>query len=74
MRERVEAVLEMIRPALQMDGGDCQLVDVDEATGVVKIHFIGACHGCHMSQMTLKMGIERALADRVPGVVSVEAV
>ena len=74
MKEKVEHVLELIRPALQMDGGDCQLVDVDEGTGVVKIHFVGACDGCPMSSMTLQMGIERAIRDRVPEVTAVEPV
>jgi Fe-S cluster biogenesis protein NfuA len=73
MREEVQAALDMVRPQLQADGGDAELVDVSE-DGVVKVRLTGACGGCPMSQMTLKMGIERILKDRVPGVRSVEAV
>ncbi|MDX1611691.1 MAG: NifU family protein [Candidatus Thermoplasmatota archaeon] len=72
--DRIQEVLDRIRPALQMDGGDCQLVDWDQDAGVVKIHFVGACGGCPMSTMTLKQGIERALKQYVPGVETVEAV
>jgi len=72
MRERVEKALEKIRPALQGDGGDIELVDVND--GVVKVRLTGACGGCPMSQMTLKMGVERALKQAVPEVKSVEAV
>lgn len=64
----------MIRPALHMDGGDLQLVDVDEEKGIVQVHFVGACGGCPMSTMTLQMGIERALQSRVPGIKQVVAV
>ncbi len=73
MKERVEEVLKEIRPALQADGGDVMLVDVGE-DGMVKVKLTGACGGCPMSQMTLKMGIERRLKERLPdvkGVVSV---
>ncbi|EKP93999.1 MULTISPECIES: NifU family protein [Thermaerobacter] len=73
MREQVEQALESIRPAIQMDGGDIELVDVDE-NGVVRVRLIGACVGCPMSIMTLKAGIERILRERVPGVTDVEAV
>ncbi|ADU50928.1 nitrogen-fixing NifU domain protein [Thermaerobacter marianensis DSM 12885] len=73
MRELVEQALESIRPAIQMDGGDIELVDVDE-NGVVRVRLIGACVGCPMSIMTLKAGIERILRERVPGVTDVEAV
>jgi Fe-S cluster biogenesis protein NfuA len=73
MREDVQAALDMVRPQLQADGGDCELVDVLE-DGTVKVRLTGACGGCPMSQMTLKMGIERVLKDRVPSVTSVEAV
>ena len=74
MRDDVEEVIEMIRPAIHMDGGDIELVDVDEASGHVKIRFQGACVGCAMSAVTLQHGIERALKARVPAVNSVEAV
>lgn len=73
LREGVEATIEAIRPALQMDGGDLTLLDVDEATGVVSIELIGACVGCPASTMTLKAGIDRILKDRVPGVTEVVA-
>lgn len=73
MREQVEQALESIRPAIQMDGGDIELVDVDEH-GVVRVRLVGACVGCPMSIMTLKAGIERILRERVPGVTDVEAV
>ena len=72
MKERVEAVLEEIRPALQADGGDVELVDVTE--GVVKVSLKGACSGCPMSTMTLKQGIERLLKERLPEVKEVIAV
>jgi Fe-S cluster biogenesis protein NfuA len=72
MRENVEKALEFIRPALQADGGDIELVDVVD--GVVKVRLRGACGGCPMSQMTLKMGVERVLKERVPEVKSVETV
>lgn len=74
MRDRVEKALAMIRPALQNDGGDVELVDVDEATGVVKLKLVGACGSCPMSQMTLRMGVERILKEQVPEVVEVQAV
>ncbi len=72
MRERVEKVINRIRPAVQMDGGDIQLVDIVD--GVVKVRLVGACVGCPSSAMTLKMGIERAIRNEVPEIVSVEAV
>ena len=74
MREKVEKVLEEIRPALQADGGDIELVDVDEEHGVVKLRLTGACAGCPFSTMTLQMGIERVLKQKVPEVKRVEAV
>jgi Fe-S cluster biogenesis protein NfuA len=67
MKAKVEEVLQMIRPALQADGGDVELVDVSEA-GVVSVRLKGACGSCPMSTMTLKMGIERTLKEKVPGV------
>jgi Fe-S cluster biogenesis protein NfuA len=73
MREKVLAILNEIRPSLQQDGGDCELVDVTK-DGVVKVRLKGACAGCPMSQMTLKMGIEAAIKERVPEVREVEAV
>jgi Fe-S cluster biogenesis protein NfuA len=64
MKEKVEAALEEIRPTLQADGGDVELVDVDD--GIVSVKLTGACAGCPMSTMTLKMGIERVLRGRIP--------
>lgn len=72
MKEKVEAALNKIRPALQADGGDVELVEVKD--GVVRVRLTGACGGCPMSQMTLKMGIERILKKEVPEVKEVEAV
>jgi len=74
MKEEVQKVLNQIRLSLQADGGDAELVDVDEATGVVKLRLVGACAGCPMSQMTLKQGIERVLKQKVPQVTKVEGV
>ncbi len=73
MREKVEQALNKVRPALQADGGDVELVDVG-SDGVVKVRLKGACGGCPMSQLTLKMGIERILKKEVPEVTSVEAI
>lgn len=73
MKEEVKKALEQIRPNLQMDGGDVELVDVSD-DGVVKVKLLGACGGCPMSQMTLKMGIERHLKQAVPQVQEVVAV
>jgi len=70
MREEVQKVLEMVRPALQADGGDVELVDIS-ADGVVSVKLKGACGSCPMSTMTLKMGIEKTLRDKVPAVKSV---
>jgi Fe-S cluster biogenesis protein NfuA len=72
MRENVEKALEKIRPALRADGGDIELIDVVD--GVVKVRLTGACGGCPMSQMTLKMGVEKVLKQQVPEVKSVETV
>ena len=72
MRPEVEKVLEWIRPALQADGGDVELVDIDG--GVVKVRLLGACGGCPMATMTLKGGIEAALKERIPAVERVESV
>ena len=64
MNEKVKAALDKIRPALQADGGDVELVDVKD--GIVKVKLTGACSGCPMSKMTLKKGIERVLKEQVP--------
>jgi len=73
MKEKVAQVLDEVRPALQADGGDVELVDVT-ADGVVQLKLTGACHGCPMAQMTLTQGIEQALKDAIPQVKGVEAV
>jgi Fe-S cluster biogenesis protein NfuA len=73
VRDRVQGVLNLIRPAIQADGGDVELVDVD-AEGVVQIRFHGACHGCPSSSMTLQDGIQRNLREKVPEVTRVVAV
>lgn len=73
MREAVEKALNLVRPALQADGGNVELVDVTES-GVVRVKLTGACGSCPMSTMTLKMGVERVLKEQVPGVTSVEQV
>jgi Fe-S cluster biogenesis protein NfuA len=70
MREEVEKALNLVRPALQADGGNVELVDVT-ADGVVSVKLTGACGSCPMSTMTLKMGVERVLKEQVPGVTSV---
>lgn len=72
MREKVEKVLDKIRPSLMADGGNVELVDVQD--GIVKVKLTGACRGCPMSQMTLKMGIERVLKQEIAEIKQVEAV
>jgi len=72
MREKVEKAIEKIRPFLQQDGGDIELVDV--ADGVVKVKLKGACGCCPMAQMTLKNGVERALKEEIPEIIRVESV
>lgn len=73
LKEKVEAALNKVRPSLMADGGDVQLVEVDQ-DGVVKVKLQGACAGCPMSQMTLKMGIEKILKQDIPEVSRVESV
>lgn len=72
MKEQVETALKDIRKFLQADGGDVELIDVKD--GIVKVKLTGACGGCPMSQMTLKMGIEKELKKKVPGVKEVISV
>jgi len=72
-RQRVQDALDKIRPALQADGGDVELVDVTD-DGVVKVALQGACRGCPMSQLTLANGVERVLKEEIPEVVRVEPV
>ena len=74
MREQVEQTIEAIRPALQADGGDIVLRDVDEDSGVVTVTLVGACGTCPVSTDTLKAGIERIMRDRVDGITEVVAV
>jgi len=71
-KKAVEVALEKIRPLLQRDGGDIELVEVSD--GVVKVRLTGACKGCPMSQMTLKQGVEKVLLKEVPGLKEVQAV
>ena len=71
-KEQVHSVIDKIRPSLQADGGDVELVEIDG--GIVKVRLQGACAGCPMSQMTLKNGIERLLKQELPEVTSVESV
>lgn len=72
MKTEVARALEEVRPHLQADGGDVELVDIED--GVVKVKLKGTCAGCPMSQMTVKWGVENYLKKKVPGVKSVEAV
>lgn len=74
MKEKVQAVLEKIRPSLQADGGDVELIAVNEDNGVVTVHLTGACGGCPMATMTLKQGIEHSLKREIPEVSQVIAV
>ena len=74
LRDRVEEVLERIRPYVMMDGGNVEVANIDEKEGVVYLRMQGSCHGCPSSLMTLKMGIENRLRRTVPEVVAVEAV
>ncbi|WP_028574296.1 NifU family protein [Desulfonatronovibrio hydrogenovorans] len=73
MKEKVQAVLDKIRPSLQADGGDVELVEVTDQN-IVKVRLTGACKGCPMSQMTLKNGIERLILKELPEIKGVEPV
>ncbi len=70
--DQVQEVLDKLRPFLLRDGGDCELVDIDD--GIVKLRLLGACGTCPSSTITLKAGIERALVEEVPGIIEVEQV
>lgn len=72
LKKEVEKVLDEIRPMLQADGGNVDLIDVED--GIVKLRLVGACAGCPMSQMTLKHGIEKVLKEKIPEVKMVESV
>ena len=73
MRKHVEQILDLMRPAIQQDDGDVELVDVS-AEGVVRVRFLGACIGCPSSAVTLQQGIERTLKEHVPEVIAVHSV
>ena len=72
MKEKVQKVIDKIRPSLQADGGDVELIDVVD--GIVTVKLQGACAGCPMSQMTLKNGIERLVKQEIPEIISVEKI
>ncbi|MHB1192567.1 MAG: NifU family protein [Longimicrobiales bacterium] len=72
--EKIETILDSIRPAIRADGGDVELVGYREAEGVVDVRLLGACESCPISMMTLKEGIERRLKSSIPGIVEVNAV
>jgi len=74
LKERVEEALDSIRPALQADGGDVALVDIDEENGIVRVELQGACAGCPSAQITLVMGVERAIKEAVPEIKEVLSV
>ena len=74
MKEQVQEVLDTIRPRLQADGGDVELVDVDNTEGIVKVRLTGACGGCPFASMTLKNGIEATLKRQLPQIKAVQAV
>jgi len=73
-REKIEEVLDTIRPAIRADGGDVELLEYREAEGVVRVRLLGACESCPISMMTLKEGIERRLRSSIPGIVEVTTV
>ncbi len=72
MKDKVQEALNVVRPMLQQDGGDVELVEVDEETGIIKVNLTGACKGCPMSHITLKSGIQRYLQSQIPWITSVE--
>ncbi len=74
MNPDIEDVIADVRPGIQADGGDVELVGVDESTGVVTVRLSGACVGCPSSTLTMKFGVERIMKDRVPWVTSVQQV
>jgi len=73
-RDKIEEVLDAIRPAIQADGGDVEFLDYREEEGIVQVRLLGACESCPISMDTLKDGIERRLKSTVPGVLEVNAV
>lgn len=74
MEKEIKKILEELRPSLRADGGDVELIEVDEKKGIVKVKLIGACKHCPMATMTLEQGIGRVLKSKVPGVKEVLAV
>jgi Fe-S cluster biogenesis protein NfuA len=74
MKKQVEEILKKIRPSLQADGGDVNLIDVDEENGIVKVKLIGACSDCPMAALTLKEGVEKVLKEKVKEIKEVVAV
>ena len=74
LKDRVSDIIGKIRPMIQADGGDIELVDIDEPTGKVSIRFQGACKSCPMSAMTLKMGVEKHVREAIPEISEVIAV
>lgn len=74
MADKIERALDKIRPALRMDGGEVEFIEFDQDTGIVSLRMVGACGGCPMSTLTLKMGIERAIRQEVPEVKAVHAI
>lgn len=74
IRALIESALDRVRPALNADGGGIEFVDVDEEKGILRVRFHGACQGCPMSAITLKMGVEMAVQDTLPQIKEVIAV
>jgi Fe-S cluster biogenesis protein NfuA len=74
LKEKVEEVISQIRPMLQADGGDIEIVEIDEREGIVKVRLIGTCHGCPYAQITIKNGVERYLKEKIPEIKSVETI
>ncbi len=73
-RQKIEDALETVRPFLKEDGGDVELIKINDETKIVQVKLLGNCHDCPLSQMTLRAGIERILIGKVPAIRRVEAV
>lgn len=74
MQEKIEELLEMVRPRLALHGGNVEFVDLDEKEGLLRVRLLGACKGCPLSQLTLKAGIEALICSEIPQINTVEAV
>jgi len=74
LKEKVEEIINQIRPMLQADGGDIEVKEVDEENGIVKVRLRGTCYGCPYAQMTIKNGVERYIKEKIPEIKSVETV